>query len=71
MQSVFPQSELLRFMKQTRFDKKAQVRAILSDNHVSNNHIIINLCYLSSCIFHSVTTTCVIGGGNSNIQLGF
>ena len=34
MQSVFPQSELLRFMKQTRFDKKAQVRAILSDNHV-------------------------------------
>ena len=34
MQSVFPQSELLRFMKQTRFDKKAQVRTTLSDNHV-------------------------------------
>ena len=50
MQSVFPQSELLRFMKQTRFDKKAQVRAILSDNHVSNtpvkNIIIIDLLFI-------------------------
>ena len=69
MQSVFPQSELLRFMKQTRFDKKAQVRAILSYNHLYK--IIINLCYLSSYIFYSVTTTCIIGGGDSNIQLGF
>ena len=36
MQSVFPQSELLRFMKQTRFDKKAQVRGNMSDNYVYN-----------------------------------
>ena len=42
MQSVFPQSELLRFMKQTRFDKKAQVRAILSDNHVSNTPVLLD-----------------------------